>query len=74
MTTLENFGVQTEAYVDQSGQVVVNFITTRALQVRVNGQVVSGGANKAAPKSQFWTPDGRQTSDGTVDLRGEVRG
>lgn len=69
---LEDIGITIELSRDADGTPVVNVVGAASIYLERNGDLVHGRAPRQ-PQQRYWSPDGTQTSEGTIDLRGEVR-
>lgn len=72
MSILENYGVLSECDIDPSGRLLINLTTDRDVRITVNGVLLKADAG-SPPAQKFWQPDGTQTDQPPLDLRGEQR-
>ncbi len=63
-------GVKVFTKINAMGETEVYLSSPKALKVYVDGRRME--PSQQTSKQLFWTPDGKQTAEGTVDLRGEV--
>ncbi len=71
---LEQHGVAAEAHTDDSGTLIINLTTERAVRVFLNGQPLKEPAStdqfETGAGQNFWGADGKQSRERPTDLSG----